>query len=76
MWNWARTPIEILLLFKLRQLIGLQNPVLDHPLMNSPLGVLPSEVVFEPDDIIRRVRDRMREDGYDEMEIYTKFMAI
>lgn len=72
---WERTPIEILLLFKLRQLIGLQNPQLDHPLMNTPLGVLPEEVAFEPDDLIKRVRARMMQDGYDEQEIYEAFMA-
>ncbi len=74
--TWSRTPIEILLLFKLRQLLGLQNPVLDHPLMNSPLGVLPPEVAFEPDDLTRRVRERMRQDGFDELAIYNRFMSL
>jgi hypothetical protein len=69
-WLWSRTPIEILLLFKLRQLIGLPNPQLDHPLMNTPLGKLPEkEVTCEPDDLIRRVRERMMQDGFDEEEI-------
>lgn len=68
--HWVRTPIEILLLFKLRQLLGLSNPQLDHPLMNTPLGKLPEkEVTCEPDDLIRRVRERMMQDGYDEEEI-------
>lgn len=72
-WNWM--PIEILLLFKLRQLLGLQNPVLNHPLMDTPLGVLPPEVAFEPDDLTRRVYERMRQDGYDDMEMYPKFLC-
>ncbi len=72
---WTRTPIEILLLFKLRQLLGLQNPQLDHPLMNTPLGVLPEETAFEPDDLIKQVRARMMQDGYDEQQIYEAFMA-
>jgi hypothetical protein len=67
---WSRTPFEILLLFKLRQMIGLENPQIDHPLMNSPLGVLPPEVGFEPDDLLSRVRERMMADGYDEDKIY------
>jgi hypothetical protein len=64
--NWTRLPIEILLLFKLRQLAGLQNPTLDHPLMNTPLGRLPSEARFEPDDLVKRVRARIAKHGYDE----------
>ena len=69
---WTRTPIEILLLFKLRQLLGLQNPQLDHPLMNSPLGVLPEEVAFEPDDLMKRVHARMAQNRYDEEFIYAQ----
>lgn len=68
--EWTRTPIEILLLFKLRQLIGLQNPHLDHPLMNTALGVLPEEMAFQPDDLILRVRARMQQDGYNEGKVY------
>ena len=69
-FNWTQTPIEILLLFKLRQLLGLQNPRLDHPLMNTALGTLPEEIPFQPDDMISRVRARMQQDGYDEDKIY------
>lgn len=69
-FNWTQTPIEILLLFKLRQLLGLQNPRLDHPLMNTVLGTLPEEIPFQPDDMISRVRARMQQDGYDEDKIY------
>jgi hypothetical protein len=69
---WARTPIEILLLFKLRRLAGLPNPQLDHPLMNTPLGQLPEEVTFAPDDLMMRVRARMAKNGYDEKAILAK----
>lgn len=65
-----RTPIEILLLFKLRQRLGLENPVLDHPLMATALGELPNEVAFEADDLVTRVRARMMQDGYDEDAIF------
>lgn len=70
--EWTRTPIEILLLLKLRELAGLQNPQLDHPLMNTPLGRLPEEVAFAPDDLVKRVRARMTRDGYDEEAILVK----
>ena len=74
--SWNRTPIEILLMFKLRQLLGLSNPDIDHPLMNTPLGVLPEEIPFDdlakgPDDLIYRVRQRLIQDGYDEQQIFT-----
>lgn len=80
-WRWAHKewgpefwhyhPIEILLLFRLRKDLGLTNPVLDHPLMNTPLGVLPEEVPCDPaeDDLLRRVRARMEQDGFDEAAI-------
>ena len=72
--EFSRTPIEILMIFKLRQRLGLHNPVIDHPLMQSPLGLLPDEVRFEsiaagPDDLIYRVRAKMMEDEYDEEAI-------
>lgn len=65
-----RHPITILLLFKLRQLLGLENPVLDHPLMNSLLGTLPAEMDFKPDELITRVRARLQQEGYNEDEIF------
>lgn len=76
--KWKRFPIEILLLFKLRELLGLVNPTLDHPLMNTPLGKLPPEISFDaftrgPDDLVYRVRQRMMQDGYDEKAIFAKF---
>jgi hypothetical protein len=73
--NWPRLPIEILLLFKLRRMIGLENPQLDHPLMNTALGALPPEAPFEPGELIGRVRARLQEDGYDEQAIYDAVCA-
>jgi hypothetical protein len=67
--SWSRLPVEILLLFKLRQKLGLSNPALDHPLMNTPLGSLPDEVPYAPDDLIARVLARMSRDHYDEESI-------
>jgi len=64
--NWIRIPIEILLVAKLRQEIGLSTASIDHPLMENPFGSLPAEVGFMPDVLTRRVRDRMSADGFDE----------
>ena len=68
--DWTRTPFEILLVFKLRQKLGLKNPKLDHPLMNTALGELPPEVPFEP-MIGYAGAARMVREGYDEDTIYT-----
>jgi hypothetical protein len=73
--RWTRTPFEILLMFKMRQKLGLQNPVLDHPLMNTALGVLPAETPFESDELVARVRARMFTEGYDEDAIYQMVIA-
>lgn len=70
--NWAYTPIEILLLFKLRQQLGLANPLLDHPLMAPPFHVLPEETPFETNELITRVVDRMRSQGYDEEKLIAR----
>ncbi len=72
--QWIYTPIEVLLLFKLRQLIGLENPVLDHPLMNTAFGVLPEETAFEPDELVKALRARMVMDGFDEAAIVKRIL--
>lgn len=65
-----RTPIEILLLLRLREWEGLANPVLDHPLMTAPFDRLPeAQPVPEADAWIRKALARAREDwpNYDEV---------
>ena len=68
--EWTRTPIEILLLFRLRQNLGLSNPSINHPLMNTCLGYLPSNLACVPDELLSRARKRLIIDGYDESEIF------
>lgn len=67
--SWVLCPIEILLLFKLRELNGLTNPELDHPLMNSALGRLPTTGSWTPDPLLARVERRLIADGFDEQSI-------
>jgi hypothetical protein len=69
---WSGWPIEINLLFKLRQMIGLENPDLDHPLMNSTLGQLPKDIPFELDDLTERVIGKMVSQGFDESEVFDR----
>jgi hypothetical protein len=55
-------PIEILAVLRLRELIGLQNPKLDHPLMNSPLGVLPPPQPWYTDELLDNFEAILRKD--------------
>jgi hypothetical protein len=64
--EFGYTPIEILLLFKLRELRGLALPVIDHPLMNSGFSTLPNPAKFKYDELIAKVHARMVQDGFDE----------
>ena len=66
----TRTPIEILFLFRLREWEGLDNPVLDHPLMARPFDQLPPvQPMPELDELMQGVLRRAREDWpqYDEV---------
>lgn len=70
-----RTPIEVLLVLRLRERLGLENLEINHPLMNTALGKLPTLTGFDeigcgPDDLIARVRSRMMLDEYDEDQIF------
>ena len=68
--RWTQAPIEILLLFRLREKLGLSNPAVDHPLMNTALGKLPERQSCQPNDLLNRVLDRMMRDGFDEEKVF------
>jgi hypothetical protein len=72
LYQWGRTPIEILLVFKLRERLGLSNPRVDHPMLASALGVLPTEEPFAAPGVINRVRERLATQGYDESAIFSE----
>lgn len=48
-------PFEIHSVLRLRLLAGLPNPVLDHPLLSTPLGVLPPETPRYCDGLLAAV---------------------
>jgi hypothetical protein len=61
--QFARTPLEILLVLRLRELIGLSNPVLDHPLMEAPFDRFPEPPpVYVPDALMLGTLERVRQD--------------
>lgn len=59
----ARFPLEIFMVFRLRELEGLANPHLDHPLMEAPFDALPAPVPMPPpDDLMRGTLARAHAD--------------
>ncbi len=58
-----RTPLEILFLFRLREILGLENPHLEHPLMEAPFDRLPaSQSPYIPDGLVVGTLARVRKD--------------
>jgi len=61
--TFPRMPLEILLLFRLRELLGLKNPQLEHPLMEAPFNQLPApQSPYVPDQLVLGTLDRVRTD--------------
>lgn len=73
--NFTRMPIEILMLYRLRERRGLANPDVDHPLMNSPLGKLCEPMSCKPDDLLLQVLDRASSQGFDEDAIVESILS-
>jgi len=72
----AHFPLAILLILRLRQLMGLENPVLDHPLMAPPWDVLPEPIAPYPDDdLITGCLKRARSD-WPEFDSVTSLDAL
>jgi hypothetical protein len=63
---FPRTPLEILFLFRLRELENLSNPTLEHPLMDAPFSKLPeAQPAAIPDELVHGTLARVREDWPD-----------
>lgn len=61
--RFLRTPLEILLVLRLRELIGLSNPMLDHPLMEAPFDRFPdTPPAYVPDALMLGTLERVRQD--------------
>jgi hypothetical protein len=48
-------PAEILAVYRVRQDLGLPTPKVRHPLLETPLGRVPSPLPRVPDDVLDRV---------------------
>jgi hypothetical protein len=53
-------PLEALAVLRLRLLRGLTNPLLEHPLMSTPLGALPEVTEFYTDELLEGVVKQAR----------------
>ena len=61
-----RTPLEILMVFRLRERSGLDIPVLEHPLMERPFdGLVPPRPLLDDDPMMQAVLARLRSDWSD-----------
>ena len=57
---YAIYPVEILFFMRVRELLGLRNAEIDHPLLNSPLGKLPVESC-SMNPSLRLIQERIQE---------------
>jgi hypothetical protein len=55
---WWYDPFEILAVLYLRNLEGLDNPVLEHPLLATPIGALPAIAAKYSDGLLEAVIDQ------------------
>lgn len=55
-------PVEILMVSRLRQTLGLSLPQMNHPLMNSPLGRLYDVIDFPEDPLLERLITKFKKD--------------
>lgn len=59
---WWYDPFEIVSVLYLRKLQGLDNPVLDHPLLATPIGTLPDIVPKYSDEVLEAVLNQARKE--------------
>jgi hypothetical protein len=75
-YRLTRTPLEILLVLRLRQLRGLENPSVHHPLMAAPFEKVPAFIpVLEHDELMVGTLKRARED-WPQFDKMTSFEAV
>jgi hypothetical protein len=60
--TFSHIPVEILMLFRLRELRGLPNPEVDHPLMKFPWSRLQPVQTAQPDELLQGIYRRLEQD--------------
>jgi len=64
--NWCYTPVEMMLLMRLRKLRGLAIPQFEHPLWIAPFANFVSSEPPARNELMQLFEQRMRTDGFDE----------
>lgn len=74
--QFSHYPVEVMMLFRLRERRGLSNPEVDHPLMKFPWSRLWPVRPAQPDDLLARVHRRLEQDeGITVAGLYQQFAA-
>lgn len=69
--TWQFYPYAALMLMKLRLNKGLTNPIVEHPAFGQLNNLLPDELTKLPvDDTLTAVVKRMKQQGFDENEVF------
>lgn len=74
--EFSHFPVEVLMLFRLREQIGLANPEVDHPLMKFPWSKLWPVQPARPDELLSGVYRRLEQDGGISLDgLYRQFLG-
>lgn len=74
--EFSHFPVEVLMLFRLREQIGLPNPVVNHPIMQFPWSRLWPVQAALPDELLAGVYQRLEQDeGITVPGLYRKLLA-
>lgn len=74
--EFSHFPVEVLMLFRLREQIGLANPEVDHPLMKFPWSRLWPVQPAQPDELLTGAYRRLEQDeGISLDGLYRQFLG-
>ena len=74
--EFSHFPVEVLMLFRLREQIGLANPDVDHPIMKFPWSRLWPVQPAQPDELLAGVYRRLKQDeGISLDSLYRQFLG-
>lgn len=74
--EFSHIPVEVLMLFRLREQIGLSNPEVNHPIMTFPWSRLWPASAVQPDALLAGICQRLEQDeGISLDQLYRQFLA-
>lgn len=60
-WPYPVFPVEVLAVERVRTIHDFDFPTVDHPIMRSPLAMVPKDIDLDEDPLLTRVFEAMRE---------------